>query len=292
MPLPAPFRNATTLVVIFAGTVVAFSISVSQEWWARTLDGAAQAARSTPAPAPQPKNTPAEADHPPVEPSAKAAATWPDAEIIGALEECVRLLSPTGDEVEVSKPIRDGQCGTPAPVILKRVAGVELSPSALVNCRVAAKLHQWITQTVRPMADELLGAPIRRIVTASSYMCRQRIGTTAGRPSEHSFANALDISAFVTADGRAIEVLTGWGQTTRDRQAQAESDKPAGGDARPLHDAGPVDRTDTVEGQFLRRMHEGACGIFGTVLGPEANEAHRNHLHLDLAARKHSAFCE
>jgi hypothetical protein len=147
--------------------------------------------------------------------------------------------------------------------------------------------------TVQPIAKELLGAPIRRIVTASAYMCRQRIGTTTGsRPSEHSFANALDISAFVTADGRSIEVLTGWGQTTRDRQAQAKSDKPAGGDARPLRDAGPVDRTDTAEGQFLRRMHEGACGIFGTVLGPEANEAHRNHLHLDLAARKHSAFCE
>lgn len=161
-------------------------VSVSREWWARTLDGATQAARSTPAPVPQPKNTPAEADHPPVEPSAKAqAATWPDAEIIAALEECVRLLSPTGDEVEVSKPIRDGQCGTPAPVILKRVAGVELSPSALVNCRVTAKLHQWITQTVQPMADELLGAPIRRIVIASAYTCRQRIGTTAGRPSEH-----------------------------------------------------------------------------------------------------------
>jgi hypothetical protein len=175
---------------------------------------------------------------------------------------------------------------------LKRVVGVELSPSALVNCRVTAKLHQWINETVQPMADELLGAPIRRIVTASAYTCRQRIGTTAGRPSEHSFANALDVSAFVTADGRSIEVLTGWGQTTRDRQAQAKSDKPAGGDARPLHDAGPVDRTDTAEGQFLRRMHEGACGIFGTVLGPEANEAHRNHLHVDLAARKHSAFCE
>jgi hypothetical protein len=39
-------------------------------------------------------------------------------------------------------------------------------------------------------------------------------------------------------------------------------------------------------------MHEGACGVFGTVLGPEANEAHRNHLHLDPAARGHSPFCE
>jgi hypothetical protein len=46
------------------------------------------------------------------------------------------------------------------------------------------------------------------------------------------------------------------------------------------------------EAVFLRRLHRGACGTFGTVLGPEANEAHRNHFHFDLAARKRSAFCE
>ena len=43
---------------------------------------------------------------------------------------------------------------------------------------------------------------------------------------------------------------------------------------------------------FLRRLHKGACGTFGTVLGPEANEAHRDHFHFDLAARRRSAFCE
>jgi Extensin-like protein C-terminus len=46
-------------------------------------------------------------------------------------------------------------------------------------------------------------------------MCRQRIGTAGDHPSQHSFANALDISAFVTADGRSIDVFTGWGQTAR-----------------------------------------------------------------------------
>ena len=46
------------------------------------------------------------------------------------------------------------------------------------------------------------------------------------------------------------------------------------------------------EGLFLRRLHKGACTIFGTVLGPEANEAHRDHFHLDLAPRRRSAYCE
>jgi hypothetical protein len=43
---------------------------------------------------------------------------------------------------------------------------------------------------------------------------------------------------------------------------------------------------------FLRSAHRAACKIFGTVLGPEANSAHRNHFHLDMAERKVSVICE
>ena len=133
---------------------------------------------------------------------------------------------------------------------------------------------------------------VTRIITASAYMCRQRIGSSNQRLSEHSFANALDISAFVIMDGRSIDVLTGWGQTARDRQAQATDMAGGGGDARPLRDIAPSEGSQTKDSLFLRRVHESACGVFGTVLGPEANEAHRNHLHLDLAARRHKSFCE
>jgi hypothetical protein len=42
---------------------------------------------------------------------------------------------------------------------------------------------------------------------------------------------------------------------------------------------------------FLRKAWSRACNIFGTVLGPEANEAHRNHFHVDLAPRKHGNYC-
>ena len=44
--------------------------------------------------------------------------------------------------------------------------------------------------------------------------------------------------------------------------------------------------------RFLRAAHSSACRRFGTVLGPEANEAHRNHFHLDMAERKRSNYCE
>ncbi len=50
--------------------------------------------------------------------------------------------------------------------------------------------------------------------------------------------------------------------------------------------------TPTPEAAFLRRLHNGACGTFTTVLGPEANAAHRNHFHFDLATRKRKALCE
>lgn len=44
--------------------------------------------------------------------------------------------------------------------------------------------------------------------------------------------------------------------------------------------------------RFLRGAHDAACRIFGTVLGPEANNAHRNHLHLDMAHREMGVFCQ
>ena len=95
-------------------------------------------------------------------------------------------------------------------------------------------------------------------------------------------------------DGRTIDVLTHWGATGRDRRAQATSGAGAtgGGHAQPLSDVGQEELVLTRENVFLRRTHEAACGTFSTVLGPEANEAHRNHLHLDLALRRRNAFCE
>ncbi len=44
---------------------------------------------------------------------------------------------------------------------------------------------------------------------------------------------------------------------------------------------------------FLRDLHASTCKRFGTVLGPEANEAHRNHFHLDRAERNQRGnYCE
>jgi hypothetical protein len=44
--------------------------------------------------------------------------------------------------------------------------------------------------------------------------------------------------------------------------------------------------------RFLHETHAAACRIFGTTLGPEANEAHRNHFHVDMAERKVRKICD
>ncbi len=62
-----------------------------------------------------------------------------------------------------------------------------------------------------------------------------------------------------------------------------------------LPEAKPADAIELVaerRSDFVRSIHGDACQIFGTVLGPEANDAHKNHFHLDMKARRHSAFCE
>lgn len=313
-----------------------------------------------------------------------APDVWTDTEIIAALRDCLRQLAPLGAEVELAEPVKQDRCGTPAPVVLKRLttaAGrIELQPAPTLNCAMVARLHTWAEKTLQPAAQEMLGSPVVRIRSLSGYVCRNRVGTRshADRLSEHALANAIDIAGFVTADGRSVDVLSRWGPTRRDlreqqerareaaeaakavakqaesdaaeaaraalkaergakraqataeaarkkeeavRKRQEASEKDAewrrtlaltagrpksdhgpkrgpnrGNDAKPipaLHSGnGTDDANKATEAAFLRRLHKGACGTFGTVLGPEANEAHRNHFHLDLIARKRSAFCE
>ena len=135
----------------------------------------------------------------------------------------------------------------------------------------------------------------------------------------------------MTSDGRTIDVVKDWGPTARDIQSAggkspATSNSKAAGDKRSasvepragksieqsrsigstkdpemsqLGGKIPPVTTDSkskaaapTESVFLRRLHRSACGIFHTVLGPEANEAHRNHFHFDLAVRSRKAFCE
>jgi hypothetical protein len=263
---------------------------------------------------------------------------WSDGEVIAALRQCVVLLAPIAAEVEISPPLREQECGAPAPVVLHRLGSgdnrVELTPPALVNCPMVAHLHRWLERTLQPAAREMLGSPITRLRNTSGYACRKRNGSVAQAEvlSEHAKANAIDIAGFETADGRRIDVAQAWGATERDSERKdkartatqdhaqpsesaVKAKAPSGAAAatpparsrrsahaietaqvprlgRAVADAGPGEpATASPEQAFLRRLHKEACAMFGTVLGPEANEAHRDHLHFDLLARKRSAYC-
>ena len=41
----------------------------------------------------------------------------------------------------------------------------------------------------------------------------------------------------------------------------------------------------------LRELHAGACGLFGTVLGPDADRYHQGHFHFDTARRRGKSYC-
>jgi hypothetical protein len=275
-----------------------------------------------------------------------ARAQWTDREIEAALMECLHLLAPLTADVVPLAPIRNGSCGTPAPVLLRSLGANEkviVDPPLLINCPMVVALNRWLEKTVQPAAHAAFGSPVARIV-GSSYACRNRYNLPNDPLSQHAFANAIDLPVFALADGRKIDIAQGWGPTRRDLTALAKAPAKAklvpivatetpsdpkaekglptdeaaaqGDPARitiavkassaQIVDAGKAepearepeaappapDPLSTPQAKFLRRVHQGACETFSTVLGPEANDVHRTHLHLDLQDRNSLNVCE
>lgn len=135
-------------------------------------------------------------------------------------------------------------------------AQLGLSGLGPVTCPLANSFAAWARYGVDRAARQTLGSPLVRIETMGSYSCRNVAGS--GRRSAHATAQAIDVSAFVLADGRRITLLGHW----------------SGGTAE--------------ERRFLRIVHESACKRFGTVLGPSYNAAHRDHFHLEVTGGR---FC-
>lgn len=131
---------------------------------------------------------------------------------------------------------------------------VEIKPAATLACPIVSALDQWIANAVQPAAHKWFGQPVVEIKQISAYSCRGMNGQVGARISEHAFGNALDIAAFVLADGRRITVKAGW-------QGSAE------------------------EQGFLRDVQGAACDQFTTVLAPGSNRYHYDHIHVDLMRR-------
>ncbi|MBW7921763.1 MAG: extensin family protein [Rubellimicrobium sp.] len=147
-----------------------------------------------------------------------------------------------------------GACGVEDAVEVRAVGGITVSPAVTVDCRTATALATWVERVANPEIGNQ-GGGIARIETAGGYSCRGRNGQAGARLSEHAKGHAVDIMGFVLRDGSRLTVLGNWGN------------------------------------RALRAMHRGACGIFGTVLGPEANSFHANHFHLDTARYRAGSYC-
>lgn len=143
-------------------------------------------------------------------------------------------------------------CATLGAVRLDDI-GVPVTGLTSVRCGAARAFVGWVRSAVAPAAYQLLGSELARVDGMGSYSCRNVVGSVANanKRSGHAIANAVDIGGVVLKDGRRIGILNDW--RSPDLQVHA----------------------------FLQTIHASACRRFGTVLSPDYNAAHANHLHLE-----------
>ena len=172
--------------------------------------------------------------------------------------ECRAVLERSAISFTALPAAGDGACRREDRTVLGETALAPGAPPA--TCAVDAALVLWLRQRVEPAAEALLGSRLARVEHFGAYSCRRLYGRDEGPWSEHATGNAIDIAAFVLEDGRRISVVQGW-------------------------------NGDGAEAAFLRRARDEACEVFGTVLSPDYNASHADHLHFDQAARGFGGVC-
>ena len=172
--------------------------------------------------------------------------------------ECRAVLARGDVGFTALEPTGEGECRREDRMTLGE--GLLTPAAPQMTCPVATGLELWKRHGLQDAARDIMGSPVARIEHLGTYSCRRMYGSQTGSWSEHATGNALDIAGFVLEDGRRISVLADW---------NGDEDKAA----------------------FLRAARDSACGMFGTVLSPDYNDAHADHLHLDQAQRGLGGFC-
>jgi hypothetical protein len=149
-------------------------------------------------------------------------------------------------------------CEAPEGVAIRRGPALRYQPAARVNCAFAQRLVRF-EAIVDEEARRSFGSAVRTIVQLGTYNCR-RMAAYPDLVSEHSFANAIDVAAFLLANRRRVVVEQDW----------VPADRPA----------------TSAAAQFLRRLTRRLYDerVFSVVLTPSYDRHHKNHLHLDGAA--------
>jgi hypothetical protein len=169
--------------------------------------------------------------------------------------QCRALLGAAGARDVPAPPRRaSAECGYDDGMRLDSSSIGYAPPGVVTSCPIAAALHLLETRILQPAALRHFGTRVVTIEHAGSYSCR-RIGGQKDTPySEHARANAFDVTDFRLADGTRVSVLHDW-------------------------------KAGTAKSAFLHEVRDGACRLFATVISPDYNAAHRDHLHLDEASR-------
>jgi hypothetical protein len=185
-------------------------------------------------------------------PVSRPSATF--AEDPRELRQCFADLSALGIRYErLEDRSFPGGCSATGAVKLVAI-GLPVTNLGAMKCGLAERFTQWSREAIQQAARAWLDAQVVKVESFGTYACRPVNGVSGNKLSEHGRANAVDIAAFVLADGRRITVKDGWN--------------------------GPDPQVRT----FLRAIHRSACRRFNIVLGPDANGYHRDHLHFDMGA--------
>lgn len=165
------------------------------------------------------------------------------------------------DAIAVAPSIPDihgtGGCGGEDLVRLEAIVlpdkrHVAVKPAAILRCKMATALVDWIRNDIAPLAAGL-GSTVSDLNNLDSFECRGRNGVAGAQLSEHGRANALDVHDFRLANGRMISL---------------------------------TDRT--VPRELRETVLHSACTRFSTVLGPGSDGYHEDHIHLDLLERRNN----
>jgi hypothetical protein len=159
-------------------------------------------------------------------------------------------------------PIEDGLCRVQSPLSLEAVNAngrtVPLNAPVTTDCGIATALPEWIADVDSYLISRD-NTRIETVIVGTNYACRNVDNAATGKLSFHAFADALDVDGFKLEDGRTITVEQGW------------------------------TGTEEQGSRIVRFAHDAACTHFTTVLGPEANALHHDHLHIDLGC--HGSRC-
>ena len=162
---------------------------------------------------------------------------------------CVAAVGQAGLSANLLPPTDPSRaCHLQDTVMMGRLSLARMKPEQ-TRCNIEARLYMWERNVVQPAASRVFGKPVREITHFGSYNCRTIHNSS--HMSEHSTANAFDISGVVLADGRVISVKRNW------------------------NGGGP-------EGAFLHEIHAGLCQYFNLTLSPDYNADHADHFHVDM----------